>query len=85
MWNFSLDENSPSPLYCIILHANTITYICRLFAEQFSNLSVDLEGVLSMMSKHPQYNCVSQIKEPILVYKINNTVNLEIFVVKIFS
>ena len=67
MWNFSLDENSPSPLYCIILHA----IICRLFAEQFSNLSVDLEGVLSMMSKHPQYNCVSQIKEQIPVYKIN--------------
>ena len=48
--------------------------ICRLFAEEVSNLSVDLEGVLSMMSKHPQYNCVSQIKEQIgPVYEINNT------------
>ena len=37
---------------------------CRLFGESFPNLSsVDLEGVLSMMSKHPQYGCVSQIKE----------------------
>ena len=38
-------------------------FICRLFAEKFSRLNIDLEGVLSMMAKHPQYGCVSQIKE----------------------
>ena len=31
--------------------------------KKFSNLSVDLEGLLSMMVRHPQYSCVAQIKE----------------------
>ena len=35
----------------------------RLFAEKFSNLSLNLEGVLSMMLRHPQYSCVAQIKD----------------------
>jgi hypothetical protein len=56
-----------------ICHTNNI--ICRLFAEKFSNLSIDSEGVLSMMSKHPQYGCVSQIKDQLgPVCKINDIV-----------
>ena len=35
----------------------------RLFGDKFSHLGVDLEAVLSVMSIHPQYSCVAQIKE----------------------
>ena len=37
--------------------------IYRLFGDTFSHLGIDLEAVLSVMSIHPQYCCVAQIRE----------------------
>ena len=37
-----------------------------MFGEKFGHLGVNLESVLSVMSRHPQYGCVAQIKEQLL-------------------
>ena len=37
-----------------------------MFGEKFGHLGIDLESVLPVMSRHPQYGCVAQIKEQLL-------------------
>ena len=48
--------------FCFFLCVCAYNFI-RLFNENFSHLGIDLEVVLSAMSRHPQYSCVDQIKE----------------------
>ena len=35
----------------------------RLFGDKFSHFGIDLEAVLTVISTHPQYSCVAQIRE----------------------
>ena len=46
-----------------LLSLPCVLHFSRLFAEKFSAVSVDLECVSSMMSKHSQYSCMVQISE----------------------
>ena len=55
-----------APLYSCILLLLLSTITSRMFGEKFGHLGINVESVLSVMSRHPQYGCVVQIKEQLL-------------------